>query len=148
MKRGFWTGFLAFIIAKIFHLIITGAIGLILVTIIGDKPISWDIINFIDSPLFGIVFLIFATAFIYKKLTKNKKSTKESQIGNKSSLSSEDLEQITEDVNESARLAQALAESGDTVLMSSACASFDLFKNYIDRGNQFKEAVFQLTMDN
>ena len=55
---------------------------------------------------------------------------------------------ITEDVNESARLAQALAESGDTVLMSSACASFDLFKNYIDRGNQFKEAVFQLTMDN
>jgi tetratricopeptide (TPR) repeat protein len=99
MKRGFWTGFLAFIIAKIFHLIITGAIGLILVTIIGDKPISWDIINIIDSPLFGIVFLIFATAFIYKKLTKNKKSTKESQIGNKSSLSSEDLEQITEDVN-------------------------------------------------
>ena len=99
MKRGFWTGFLAFIIAKIFHLIITGAIGLILVTIIGDKPISWDIINIIDSSLFGIVFLIFATAFIYKKLTKNKKSTKESQIGNKSSLSSEDLEQITEDVN-------------------------------------------------
>ena len=55
---------------------------------------------------------------------------------------------ITEDVNESATLAQAFAKSGDTVLMSSACASFDLFKNYIDRGNQFKKAVFELTMDN
>ncbi len=34
-----------------------------------------------------------------------------------------------------------LAESGDVVLLSPACASFDLFKNYIDRGNQFKKAV-------
>lgn len=36
------------------------------------------------------------------------------------------------------------AEKGDVVLLSPACASFDLFKNYEDRGNQFKKAVRDL----
>lgn len=40
--------------------------------------------------------------------------------------------------------AYSVAQKGDTVLLSPACASFDLFQNYEDRGNQFKEVVRKL----
>ena len=45
---------------------------------------------------------------------------------------------------EAVRKAAEFAESGDVVLLSPCCASFDLFKNYEDRGRQFKEAVRKL----
>ena len=50
----------------------------------------------------------------------------------------------TTSMSEAVQLAQRLAEKGDSVLLSPACASFDLFENYEDRGKQFKQAVHNL----
>jgi len=49
-----------------------------------------------------------------------------------------------EDMNEAVRMAYYLSEKGTQVLLSPACASFDLFENYEDRGHQFKECVRHL----
>ncbi|MDT8400692.1 MAG: UDP-N-acetylmuramoyl-L-alanine--D-glutamate ligase [Bacteroidales bacterium] len=50
----------------------------------------------------------------------------------------------TKSMPEAVKSAYYLASTGDTVLISPACASFDLFENYEDRGRQFKEAVRNL----
>ncbi|MCH5306317.1 MAG: UDP-N-acetylmuramoyl-L-alanine--D-glutamate ligase [Rikenella sp.] len=50
----------------------------------------------------------------------------------------------TASLEEALRACRSVAVPGDTVLLSPACASFDLFRNYEDRGRKFKEAVRQL----
>lgn len=52
-----------------------------------------------------------------------------------------DLIVETAGAEEAVKVAYKIAEKGDTVLLSPACASYDLFENYEDRGNKFKEAV-------
>ncbi|MDN3666036.1 UDP-N-acetylmuramoyl-L-alanine--D-glutamate ligase [Algibacter miyuki] len=50
----------------------------------------------------------------------------------------------TQFMGEAVKIAYKMAETGDSVLLSPACASFDLFENYEDRGRQFKDAVRKL----
>jgi UDP-N-acetylmuramoylalanine--D-glutamate ligase len=55
-----------------------------------------------------------------------------------------DLIVETAGAEEAVKVAYKIAEKGDTVLLSPACASFDLFENYEDRGDKFKQAVREL----
>lgn len=50
----------------------------------------------------------------------------------------------TQSMSEAVKIAYKISEAGDSVLLSPACASFDLFENYEDRGRQFKTAVRNL----
>ena len=60
------------------------------------------------------------------------------------------IKDITEtiDIQRAVRNAFKLAGPGDVILFSPACASFDLFKNYAERGNKFKDAVLKLINKN
>ncbi|SFI26534.1 UDP-N-acetylmuramoyl-L-alanine--D-glutamate ligase [Halpernia frigidisoli] len=49
----------------------------------------------------------------------------------------------TSSMEEAVKVSKSLAKFGDAVLLSPCCASFDLFKNYEDRGNQFKQQVLK-----
>jgi len=50
----------------------------------------------------------------------------------------------TQSMEDAVRSSYYLAKKGETVLLSPACASFDLFENYEDRGHQFKQEVRKL----
>ena len=50
----------------------------------------------------------------------------------------------THSMEDAVKVAYRLSKRGDNVLLSPACASFDLFEDYEDRGRQFKNAVRNL----
>ena len=47
-------------------------------------------------------------------------------------------------LEEAVRLAQRIAQPGEVVLLSPACASFDMFRNYAERGQKFRKLVRNL----
>ena len=51
---------------------------------------------------------------------------------------------LARDLREAVKISRASAKEGDTVLLSPACASFDMFRDFEDRGNQFKTIVREL----
>ena len=70
LKKGFWAGILAFVLAKICHVLITFALGFIIASMFGLTRTVLSFCKIIDSPVVGLLFLIFATRFIYIKITK------------------------------------------------------------------------------
>ncbi|MEM1156453.1 MAG: UDP-N-acetylmuramoyl-L-alanine--D-glutamate ligase, partial [Pseudomonadota bacterium] len=63
-------------------------------------------------------------------------------------LGSETSVTVAESMQEAVAEASAIAEAGDIVLLSPACASFDMFESYTQRGELFRRAVQQLVGEN
>ena len=54
---------------------------------------------------------------------------------------------VTADFDSAVRIADMFAEEGDAVLLSPACASFDSFRNFEERGEEFRRLVKECTED-
>jgi len=103
-----------------------------IVVILGgyDKKIAF-------APLVPVVGEKAKAAVLYGAAKNKIKKAFEADIG-----SYDDLMLVqTDDFDSAVKQANELAESGDIVLLSPACASFDSFKNFEERGNRFKEIV-------
>ena len=81
----------------------------------------------------------------FKKLDKYRNVKKIICFGEASDIISEELKShspvVVENLEKAVEYASRIACKGDIVLFSPACASFDMFENYIERGNTFKEFV-------
>ena len=75
LKKGFWAGLLAFVLAKISHLLITLALGMWLVITFGYTQTVRQTATIIDNPIIGLIYLILVTRFIYIKITKNERES-------------------------------------------------------------------------
>jgi UDP-N-acetylmuramoylalanine--D-glutamate ligase len=51
---------------------------------------------------------------------------------------------VAKDLGDAVEAARTTAQAGDVVLLSPACASFDMFRDFEDRGRQFKRIVMDL----
>ena len=74
-------------------------------------------------------------------------------IGEASAKIKDALGDVTEtvmakDLAEAVKLSRQMAKKGDVVLLSPACASFDMFRDYEDRGRQFKKLVMEMKDSN
>lgn len=76
--------------------------------------------------------------------TKDKLASVAQMAGVKHIISVDNGESAAAVLQEAVREASALAEEGDVVLLSPACASWDMFTSYEERGRIFKEAVHNL----
>lgn len=112
-----------------------------------SKGASFDAMaqKIVESNVRGVVLIVDEAENIKRALVKA--GYKQSLLhGNKRKMVSgkSKSEPIFTNMEDIVHAAHELAQPGDVVLLSPACASFGLFKNYKDRGKQFKEAVIQM----
>jgi UDP-N-acetylmuramoylalanine--D-glutamate ligase len=104
-----------------------------------DKGIVYDLL--VDSIIKSNIKFVICIGTTGKKiaeLIESRKNEKEVEF---------ELLPLAATMDEIVNLAQAKAEAGDVVLLSTGSASFDMFKNYKDRGDKFKASVAVLAKD-
>lgn len=104
-----------------------------------DKPVIW-IAGGIDKGNDYSVLMPFVHRNVKVLIAMGKDNTK---IIN--AFEAENIEIVSaSSMGEALTQAKSMAQKGEVVLLSPACASFDLFKNYVDRGHQFITGVYDL----